>query len=270
MTLTLKQIYQDMDNFYPFETQMSFDNAGFLLGDDHAEVTNILVALDISSAVIEEAIQTNCQLIITHHPVIFSPLKSLRSSNPTEKMIMSLIKHNIGVISAHTNLDRSQEGVNFHLAKNLGIQKGTFVVEEGINRHGTPYGLGFMGDPHEKNLSASDYAKFVAKTLHATGLRLEDSGKPVTKVAVGGGSCGSMLSDVANAGCDTFVSGDIKYDVFLDARERGITLIDAGHFPTEQIICPILVEKLQNHYQSVETLIISLSKVHKEISTGIF
>lgn len=269
MNLTIQQVYEDMDHFYPFATQMSFDNAGFLVGDGEREVQHILIALDITTAVIDEAIEKNCQLIITHHPVIFTPLKSLRSSNPTEKMILKLVEHKIAVISAHTNLDRSLEGVNFHLARLLGIKEGCFVVEEGTNRHGTPYGLGWMGEVHEQNLSASAYARFVAKTLGATGLRLEDTGRPVHKVAVGGGSCGSMLADVAKCGCDTFITGDVKYDVFLEAKERNINLIDAGHFPTEQIICPILVEKLKKQYESIHHFKISLATVHKEVSVGI-
>lgn len=270
-SLTVQEVYETMDQFYPFATQMGFDNAGFLVGDGDAPVDHILIALDISTAVIEEAIQTQCQLILTHHPVIFSPLKTLVAQNPTQRMIMKLISHNISVISAHTNLDRSLEGVNYHLAKRLGIEKGTFVVEEGVDKNGNSYGLGFMGDAPHSGISATAFAEYVSKELGCTGLRVEDAGRPVCKVAVGGGSCGSMLADVAKTGCDTFVTGDVKYDQFLDARERGINLIDAGHFPTEQVVCLPLKEKLTDYFNKQGKQVTILhSQVHTEVSQGIF
>lgn len=266
-TLTVQDVYETMDQLYPFATQMGFDNAGFLVGDGETEVKHILVALDITTAVIEEAIEQHCQLIITHHPVLFTPLKTLVAQNPTERMIMKLVSHNISVISAHTNLDRSGQGVNYHLAKRLGLKDGTFVVEEGVDKHGNPFGLGFMGTVPET--TATHFASFVAKELGSLGLRLEDAGRPVHKVAVGGGSCGSMIGDVAKRGCDTFVTGDVKYDQFLDARERGINLIDAGHFPTEQVVCLPLAETLSQQLHSQGNQIqVSTSQVHKEVSTG--
>lgn len=268
MSQTMQQIYDLMNQFYPFSTQMSFDNAGFLLGDKNQSVKKILVALDITSEVIDEAIENHCDMIITHHPIIFTPLKSILTQNPTESMIIKLIQHKIGVISAHTNLDRSQEGVNYHLAKRLGLQDATFLQEEGTDPNGNPYGLGFMGSVSP--CSATEFGKFVVQSLDCLGIRITDAGTSVSRVAVGGGSCGSMLDIVAKQGCDTFVTGDVKYDQFLDAKERGINLIDAGHFPTEQVICQPLAEKLQNHYtiNSIDINVVC-SKVHKEVSSSL-
>lgn len=266
MAHTVREIYEELDRLYPFATQMSFDNAGFLLGNGENQVKKILVALDISTTVIEEAQREQCQLIVTHHPVIFHGMKSLRAENPTEKMLMQLIYSDIAVISAHTNLDRSAEGVNFHLANRLGIQNSRFVIEEGTDVHGRLYGTGFMGKAHKADCSIKDYAQYVGEQLKCKGIRFADAGKPVSLVAVGGGSCGSILADVAMAGCDTFVTGDVKYDVFLEAKERGINLIDAGHFPTEQVICPVLVEKLQESFSSLSVI---LSAEHVEVSEGL-
>lgn len=265
---TIQQIYETMNQFYPFSTQMSFDNAGFLVGDGNQEVEHILIALDITSEVIEEAISKQCELIITHHPIIFTPLKSLVAQNPTEKMIIQLIKHNIAVISAHTNLDRSREGVNYHLAQRLGLKNGTFLIEEGTDSNGHPYGLGWVGDVEPT--TAQDFAKFVSETLQCQCLRLEDADRIVERVAVGGGSCGSMIPDVAKQGCDTFVTGDLKYDQFLDARERGLNLIDGGHFPTEQVICEPLAQKLKKHFEEEGfSTKISLSEIHKEVCISV-
>lgn len=264
---TVREIYEKMDHLYPFGTQMSFDNAGFLVGDGAQEVTSVLVALDISFQVIEEAREKTCQLIVTHHPVIFTPLKSMRWEKPTERMVMELVKSEIAVISAHTNLDRSAEGVNFHLAKALGLENFSFLLEEGRDEQGRVYGTGMMGKVHQEGLSCGDYAQYVAEVLSCKGIRFTDVGRPVSKVAVGGGSCGSLLAHVAEMACDTFVTGDVKYDVFLEAKERGINLLDAGHFPTEQVICPVLVETLQEHFPTVK---VSLSQRHQEVSQGIF
>ncbi|MFI3252936.1 MAG: Nif3-like dinuclear metal center hexameric protein [Eubacteriales bacterium] len=262
MKKTVNEIYHYLDDLYPFETQMSFDNAGFLVGDRNAIVSKILVALDVTTAVIEEAIKKGCQLIITHHPLIFTPLKRVLAENPTEKMVMSLIKHDISLISAHTNLDRAAEGVNFHLAKALALENISFVLEEGIDKKGRTYGTGFFGTADVKNLSVAAYGKVVAEKLNSKALRFTDAGKPVVNVAVGGGSCSSLLSDVIAQGCDTYVTGDVKYDVFLDAKEKGINLIDAGHYPTEQVVCRPVVDKLKEQFPLIEVF---LSEVHEDV-----
>lgn len=267
-SMTINDVYQIMDTFYPFSTQMSFDNAGFLVGDGKKKVNRIMVALDITSRVIDEASSKRCELIITHHPVIFNPLKTLVAENPTENMLMSLVKQEIGVISAHTNLDRSIEGVNFHLAKQLELEEGGFLVQEGVDPQGSPYGLGWVGRVPD-TISLDKFTKFVATQLGCQGMRVEDAGKKVRRVAVGGGACGNLLAEVAKFGCDTFVTGDVKYDVFLEARERRINLIDAGHFPTEQVICMPLAKKLQEYFKVQDSPIkVYRSSHHEEISFG--
>lgn len=265
MAITVNNIYEFLDENYPFETQMSFDNAGFLVGDGGQEVEHILVALDVSSAVIAEAAKKHCQLIFTHHPLIFNPLKTLVTHKPTEKMVIDLIRHNIALISAHTNLDVAQDGVNYHLAKSLQLQDIAFLSPQGTDRYGRDYGLGYYGTAHRKGDTLPAYAQFIQTQLNCKGIRFTDAGTPVSKVAVGGGSCGSMLGDVAKVGCDTFITGDVKYDVFLEAKERGINLIDAGHYPTEQVICQPVATKLQQRFP---TLSVSLSQVHQEVCCG--
>lgn len=266
MASTVKEIYTFLDESYPFETQMSFDNAGFLLGDGAHSVEHILVALDITSAVIAEAKEKRCQMIFTHHPIIFSPLKSLVAHNPTERMIMDLIRHDIAVISAHTNLDVAKDGVNYHLAQQLALQEITFLLPQGTDRYGRDYGLGYCGKSHKEKMSLPDYATFVKEKLASKALRFTDAEKPVHRVAVGGGSCGSMLGDVAKVGCDTFITGDVKYDQFLEAKERGINLIDAGHYPTEQVICQPVATKLQQRFPNLS---VSMSQMHQEVCQGI-
>lgn len=263
--VTVQELYQIIDQFAPFSTQLSFDNSGFLVGESQSQVSHVLVALDITSQVIQEAIQSHCQLIVTHHPVIFTPLKALTDQSTTAQLLMTLVRHNIAVISAHTNLDMAQGGVNDHLAQALHLSQISVLAPEGQDAQGRPYGIGRVGKVHSPGLSGADYAQFVKTALHSNGLRIVEGGRPVSKVAVGGGSCGSMLSQVAQLGCDTFVTGDVKYDQFLAAKEQGITLIDGGHFPTEQVVCPPFVALLQKQCPG---LTVSLSQCHQEVYQG--
>ena len=124
-----------------------------------------------------------------------------------------------------------------------------------------PYGVGRVGLCHAAGLSAGEYAAFVKEKLSAAGVRFADGGKPVRRVAVGGGSCGSMLSDALAAGCDTFVTADVKYDQFLEAKALGLTLMDAGHYATENVVCPKLVQYLALKFPGIP---IQLSQVHRE------
>lgn len=260
--MTNIEIYHILDQFAPFDTQMSFDNSGFLVGEEDGEVTKMLLSLDVTLPVVEEAISQGCELILSHHPIIFNPLKKVTNQAVTGKILLKLIQNNIAVISAHTNLDQSQDGVNHHFAKQLQLQNPTLLAQEGIDSQGRPYGLGFYGLAHAEGLSATQYADFVQQKLGAKGVRFTDVGVPVRKVAVGGGSCGSMLPLVAQTNCDTFVTGDIKYDLFLEAKELGINLLDAGHFATENLVLPPLAEKLQ---KTAPKLTILLSQTHKEV-----
>ena len=126
---------------------------------------------------------------------------------------------------------------------------------------GRNYGIGRVGTA-PGHFYLPEFAAFVRERLDAQGLRLEDAGRPVRRVAVGGGACGDMLEDVLRLGCDTFVTADVKYNVFLDARAMGINLIDAGHFSTENVVCPVLIDWLSRAFREVE---IFSSKRHKEV-----
>lgn len=260
--VTTGQIYQFIDQIAPFSLQMSFDNAGFLVGSQSATVTKVLVSLDITQAVVEECIAIGAQLIVSHHPVIFHPVKSITDADPLGQMLQTMIRHNISAICAHTNLDLIQEGVNDALAQALGLEEVEAFLPGGVNEAGQSYGLGRIGTVAECALS--EFAPRVKSALQSNGLRIADGGKPVRRVAVGGGACAGHFKDAVNMGCDTFVTADAKYNDFLDAKDLGLTLIDAGHYPTEQVVCPSLVEKLNTAFPDVD---IYLTKMHKEVCT---
>lgn len=258
----VKEIYQLIDNFAPFETQMDFDNAGFLVGRGDRAVERVLVALDITKVVVEEAVRRGCQLIVSHHPVIFGGVKSVTDETVTGRVLLALAENGLSAICAHTNLDAAEGGVNDCLAQRLGLNDTVLLEQDGTDRRGRAYGIGRIGQAHKTELSGAEYAAYVKEKLGARSVRFEDAGIPVSRVAVGGGSCGSMLEQVRAAGCDTFVTADVKYDVFLSARAMGINLIDAGHYATENVVCPALVKLIAQAFPQVEVL---LSADHREV-----
>lgn len=259
---TVKEIYHKLDSWAPFETQMSFDNSGMLVGRSGREVKSILVALDVTLPVVVEAAELGCDLIVAHHPVIFEPVRRLTDEDPTGEILLALAEKGIAAICAHTNLDAAQGGVNDCLARALELSEPELLEQEGMDRYGRPYGIGRIGMAHEQGSTAENYASHVKECLGAASVRFVDAGKPVCRVAVGGGSCGSMLMDAVKAGCDTFVTSDVKYNVFLDAKALGINLMDAGHYATENVVTPALADFLRREFADVS---VHTASVHPEV-----
>ncbi len=255
-------VFQYIDALAPFELQEDFDNAGFLVGRGDAEVKRILVALDITQEVVEEAARLGAQLIVAHHPVIFYPVKRITDETPTGRVLLGLTENKIAAICAHTNLDAAQGGVHDCLARALELTQVGQLRQDGVDAQGRPYGVGRVGLAHVPGLSAGEYAAFVKEKLGAASVRFADGGRPVSRVAVGGGACGSMMEDAVARRCDTFVTADLKYNHFLDARALGLNLLDAGHFPTENVVCGPLARQLAEKFRDVEVV---LSKVHREV-----
>lgn len=252
---TVRDIFTQMDQWAPFETQMDFDNAGFLVGRGEREVRKILVSLDITEPVADEAADWGADLIVAHHPVIFHPVKRLTDETPTGRTLLALAERGIAAICAHTNLDAAEGGVNTQLALGVGLTDTVPLEPMGEDEAGRPYGIGRVGKLPDGPLSLAAFAQRVKEGLHLDGLRAMDAGRPVEKVAVGGGACGSMLPLVQAMGCDTFVTSDLKHDLYLEARALGINLLDAGHYSTEAVVCPALAAWAKEAFPAVEVLL---------------
>ena len=259
---TVREIYQYLDGLAPFSLQMDFDNAGFLVGRGDRTVDKILVSLDITEEVVSEAVELGCQLIVSHHPVIFFPAKSVTDTTPDGRILLSLVEHNIAAICAHTNLDAVSGGVNDALAQRLGLTNIEQLKQDGVDSSGRPYGIGRVGNTAGVPMYAPAFAAFVKETLGANGVRFVDARRPVRRVAVGGGACSDMMKDAIALGCDTFVTADVKYNGFLDAKALGLNLIDAGHYPTEQVVIPVLAKWLADGLPKVE---VYTTQRHKEV-----
>ena len=263
---SVRDVYEFMDRIAPFDTQEGFDNAGFLVGRGDRAVTRLLVSLDVTEEVAEEARARGAELIVAHHPVIFQPVKSVTDGSLVGRVLLALAEHKIAAICAHTNLDAAHGGVNGCLARALELSGIGQLHQAGVDEKGRPYGIGRTGTAHRPGLSAAEYAAFVKGKLGSASVRYVDGGRPVQKVAVGGGACGSMLEDAVAQGCDTFVTADLKYNQFLDARALGVSLMDAGHFPTENVVCAPLAGRLAKAFPAVEVL---LSEVHHEVCANV-
>ena len=253
---TVRDIEQALFDLAPRERAMDWDNVGQLLGDPEQTVGKVMVALDITESVADEAIATGCQLIVAHHPVMnckWLPVQTVRNDTPQGHLLLKLLRHGVSAVCMHTNLDAAEGGVNDRLAEALElIDPGPLGDPEGLCRVGT------LAAP----MALADFARFVQKALHANGVRFADAGKPVSKVAVGGGACGDYEDFAIAAGCDTFVTSDLTYHTFLDAKGKGINLIDAGHFPTENPVCEALVSYLTAQFPE---LTVTKSASHREV-----
>ncbi len=255
---TIRNVYEALCELAPIEWKMDFDNPGLLVGRPDREVKTTLAALDITNDVISEASAMGAELIVSHHPLFFDAKNVLYDTLVGEKII-SLIENGIGAICMHTNLDVAPGGVNDALADALGLHDTHPVVEDGVDVRGTAYGLGRYGSVGPMDLDG--FLRIVKAALGANGIRYVDGGKPVNRVAVCGGSGGSELARVRALGCDTYVTGDVKYNQFLDARELGVNLIDAGHFPTENVVMEPVVKYISQRFPE---MCVAVSKVHRQ------
>lgn len=253
----VQDIYAYIDGFAPFATQMDFDNAGLLVGDGQAEVSRVLLALDATMDVVRQAERKRCQLIVTHHPLIFHPLKAVRPEDPTQAIVTRLIRKNIALICAHTNLDAAPGGVNDVLMECLGA-KVTGVLES----MGEGYGMGRVGEL-KAPMEPRAFAAMVKKSLGARAVRATLGKAPVKRLAVCGGAGSDLLDLAVSLGADAFVTADVKHHEFLAAQALGVTLIDGGHFSTENPVIPVLAERLGRAFGKAGVEVI-LSKINKE------
>ena len=248
---TVQTVLEFIETLAPRELKMDWDNVGLHCGSRSSEVKKILVALDPFEHVCQEAVDTGADLLVTHHPLIFRPIPMVTDDAAITRGIMNLCRHGISHICAHTNLDCAEGGVNDVLAQTLELKN--------VEKLGAYGGMLRCGEVDAQSVEA--FLAFVKEKLNCPGLRYCDGGKTVHKVAVGGGSCSDALMDVIHAGCDTFITADVKYNGFWDAQEQGVTLIDAGHFYTENPVCAVLAEKLQQAFPEIQVI---LSQKHAD------
>ena len=242
----VNDILAKIEQLAPKSLAEDFDNVGLLLGRGDRQVKKIMVMLDLDKRTINEAIEARVDLVITHHPIIFSPLKSV-----TDDRLLTLIENNISVISAHTNLDSAPGGVNDVLAELLGLKN---IVS--INVISDSPLCAKAGDIDK--CSFGELIRLVKEKLNIKTVRyIGDLSKQVSKVAVLGGSGGDFVAVIKENGYDAYITADIKYHQAQFADDVDLCVIDAGHFETENPVCRKLKEYLEAEFSDIEVVLSS-------------
>lgn len=248
----VKEILHCLEQAAPYELAEHWDNVGLLVGDPEAKVEGVLCALDITETVVEEAAERGCNLIVAHHPVIFTSVSRVTADTVTGRILISMIRKGISGICMHTNMDCASAGVNDLLAASLGL---TDVINMEAGEGGN---LGRVGNL-PKPMTLQEFAQHVKLSLGAGGVRVADGGKPVQRVAVGGGACGKLMDYAVAKGADTFVIGDCSYDLMMKAHDIGLNLLDAGHFPTENPVAHGFRDLIAAQFPELD---ITVSRLH--------
>lgn len=245
---SVKDVLSLIEQLAPPYMKESWDRVGLNCGHLDRPVEKILVALDPFKEVCEEALEMEADLLITHHALLWTP-GFITDMDEQGRNALFLIENNIACINAHTNLDCAPDGVNDTLARKLGLRDIAVIDPKGLDDQGRPWGLLRMGTVEKQPLS--EFLTSVKQKLGCLGLKYVDAGNSVCKVAVGGGACAGEMQKAYAAGCDTFVTSDVRYNQFWDAQNLGINLIDAGHFHTENPVCVYLADKLREAFPEV-------------------
>lgn len=240
--MTVKQLYNILDGRIPSSLSCDWDNDGLMCcADGQREVKRVLVALDVTGEVADAAIDGGYDVIVSHHPFIFKGLKSVNDENFISEKVIRLIKSGISVYSFHTRLDALEGGVNDCLVSLFGLENAEPFGECGIGRVGEL----------PKAMRAKDLAEKVKELLGAPGVLFADGGRECKRVAVLGGEGGDDIGDAIAHGADAYISGRLGYHSMTDAPDMGLTLIEAGHFYTEDPVCAVLKKMIRDADESI-------------------
>ena len=243
--MQIQSVIDYLNEIYPLNLQEHYDNAGHKVGDASQDLSGILVTLDVTNEVIDEAIELGFNLIVSHHPMIFGDLKSLVPSNVQTRMLNRLIKNDICIYSAHTNLDNLNRGVSHILAQKLGLSD-IMTLSENDDNHNGGGALGELPSP----LACSDFINRVKNTLGLPFLKCSKNLPPqIKRVAVCGGSGSFLIDEAADRKADIYLTADIKYHDYQKAVGR-ISVADIGHYESEQfaqeLIYNDIIKKFSN------------------------
>lgn len=246
---TVQTVADAVNRLAPRRLAEDWDNPGLLLGDPSAEVKKIFVCLDVLDDKISRAVELDAQLIVAHHPLIFHAIKNVRFDLPLGKKIARLIKSNVAVFAAHTNLDTAAGGVNDVLAKKIGLTDVKPLGDDEIAMGR----LGTLTTP----MTAAEFARHVKAALNADNVRLVDAGDfTISKVGLCGGAGADFIPKAKFFGAQAFVTGDVKYHEAQAAVESGIHVVDAGHFATEFPIVRELAAYLRDELRAFDVEVI--------------
>ena len=240
--MKLNEIIKIIEKEYPPELAYEWDNSGLFFGDLQKEISCVLVTLDVTPEIINEAIENKAELILSHHPVLMDGVKTLSDNSMQSEMLLSLVKNDIAVYSAHTNMDTAAFGINQKLAELFELCD--IVVME----NDKPYpdcGLGRVGNLKTK-MRLFDFCEVVKEKLNTPFVRVSGEDREINRVAFASGSCGEYIPSAIKKGAKVIVTADIKYHHAIEYVHDGIAIIDAGHYPTEIIVMDMFNDLLKD------------------------
>ena len=243
---SVQELYDFLNRKFPSEYSCEWDNDGLMVASDpNREVVRVLCTLDVTDAAVDHAVANNYDVIISHHPMIFKPLKSVSYSDPVGKRAIKLLKHGISVMSFHTRLDAAPGGLNDIFANLLGLED-VEVLDAGAERVGR---IGTLKFP----MDCTEFASLIKKTLSAERVLFTRAGGVVKRVAICGGDGKDFVKAAKAAGADTYLTGQLSYNLMEDAPDIGLNLFEAGHFHTEDFICNYLTLLILKKYTQIKT-----------------
>lgn len=254
--MKIKEIVSALERFAPLPLQESYDNAGLQTGLTDAEATGALLCLDVTEAVIDEAIALGYNLVVSHHPLVFRGVKSITGRDYVGRCLLKAIKNDIALYAAHTNLDNAPGGVNFAIARKLGLEDVRFLApQDGSGQEG---GSGLIGTLPDWE-TETDFLRRVKKTFEAGGVRHSRmTGRQIRTVALCGGAGSFLIADAVAAGADVFLTGEIRYHEYF-GHEREILLAEIGHYESEQYTRQLLADILHEQCPSLKVEITKIN-----------
>jgi dinuclear metal center YbgI/SA1388 family protein len=252
----IKEVLSALERFAPLPLQESWDNAGLQVGLTETEVSGALLCLDVNEQIVDEAIQKGCNLIVSHHPLLFRGLKTISDLTDVQRTVMKAIMNRICVISMHTNMDNAKGGVNFKMAEKLGLKDVQFFAPKAVE--GIEAGSGVVGELPEA-LAADDFVRKVKKAFDVEcAMCNELLRRPIQKVAICGGAGDFLLDDALKAGADAFITGEMHYHQYF-GYEQQIQICVIGHYQSEQFTSEIFRDIITKECPGVRTEIAETS-----------
>ena len=250
--MKIKEVLSALERFAPLPLQESWDNAGLQVGLTETEVSGALLCLDVTEKIVDEAIQKGCNLIVSHHPLLFRGLKTISDLTDVQRTVMKAIENKVCVISMHTNMDNANGGVNFRIASKLGLRDVGFFASKTVD--GVEAGSGVIGSLEEP-MAADDFVIAVKKAFDVEcAMCNELLHRPVRKVAICGGAGDFLLDEAIKAGADAFITGEMHYHQYF-GYEQQIQICVIGHYQSEQYTAEIFEEIINRECPGVKTCI---------------
>ena len=238
--MKLIDIQYVLEDWSPISNAEDFDNVGLLVGDPSAIIEKALITLDTTQNILDEAIDQNCNLIITFHPFLYKGDESLKSEEYVDEIIFKALKHNINIYAIHTNLDNNPKGVSFQIAKRLGLKNLEIMMKKDEKEN---IGMGMIGDL-EIEKTETDFLNFLKDKMEISNLRHSNLlGKNIKRIGVLGGSGSFGIEEALNKNIDCYVTADLKYHDFFKSNNK-MLLVDIGHYESEKYTKELILNYL--------------------------